>query len=86
MLARFKRIPPERAAVAAVLAAVLATALPVKVYGFRDLRDPLHQGAAQAFLGVTLLLEVRVVGQHLLVFVDLQLGVQLLQLFLILVE
>lgn len=84
VLARFKRIPPQRAAVAAVLAAVLATALPVKVHGFRDLRDPLHQGAAQAFLGVALLLEVRVVGQHLLVFVDLQLGVQLLQLFLML--
>lgn len=82
MLARFKQVPPQRAAVAAVLAAVLAAALPVEVHGLRDLRDALHQRAAQALLGVALLLQVGIVGEHLLVFVDFQLGVQLLQLLL----
>lgn len=81
-MARFKRVPPQGAAVAAVLAAVLSAALPVDVHVLRDLRDPFHQGAAQAFLGVALFVEVRVVGQHLLAFVDLQLGVELLQLIL----
>lgn len=56
MLACFKQVPPQSAAVAAVLAAVLAAALPVEVHGLRDLRDSLHQRAAQALLGVTLLL------------------------------
>lgn len=65
-----------------MLAAVLSAALTVQVHVLRDLRDPLHQGAAQTFLGVALLVEVRVVGQHLLAFVDLQLGVELLQLIL----
>lgn len=52
------------------------------MHGLRDLCYPFHQGAAQAFLGIALLLEVRVVGEHLLPFVDFQLGVQLLQLIL----
>lgn len=82
MLAGFKQVPPQRAAVAAVLAAVLAAALPVEVHCLRDLRDALHQRAAQALLGVALLLQVGIVGEHLLVFVDFQLGVELLQLFL----
>lgn len=82
MLACFKQVPSQRAAVAAVLAAVLPAALPVEVHGLRDLRDALHQRAAQALLGVALLLQVGIVGEHLLVFVDLQLGVQLLQLLL----
>lgn len=82
MLACFKQVPPQCAAVAAVLAAVLAAALPVKVHGLRDLCDALHQRAAQALLGVALLLQVGIVGEHLLVFVDFQLGVKLLQLLL----
>lgn len=73
-----KRVPPQSAAFAAVFAAVLAAALAVDVHGLWDLCDALHQGATQAFLGVALLLKVGVVGQHLLTFVDLQLGVQLL--------
>lgn len=81
-MARVRRVSPQGAAVAAVLAAVLPAALPVEVHVLRDLRDALHQGAAQTFLGVALLVEVRVVGQHLLAFVDLQLGVELLQLIL----
>lgn len=81
-MARFKRVSPQGAAVAAVLAAILSAALPMDVHVLRDLGDTLHQGAAQAFLGIALLVEVRVVGQHLLAFVDLQLGVELLQLIL----
>lgn len=82
MVARFKWVSSQGAAVAAVFAAVLTTALPVYVHGLRDLCYPFHQGAAESFLGVALLLEVRVVGEHLLTFVDFQLGVQLLQLIL----
>lgn len=82
MVARFKWVSPQGAAVAAMFAAVLTTALPVYVHGLRDLRYPFHQGAAKTFLGVALLLEVRVVGEHLLTFVDFQLGIQLLQLIL----
>lgn len=81
-MARLKRVSPQGAAVAAVFAAVFSAALPVDVHVLRDLRDPFHQGAAQTFLGVALLVEVGVVGQHLLAFVDLQLGVELLQLIL----
>lgn len=76
------RIPPQGAAVAAVLAAVLATTLSVHVHGLGDLGYALHQGAAQAFLGAALLLEVRIIRKHLLAFVDFQLGVKLLQLIL----
>lgn len=82
MVTRFKGVSPQGAAVAAVFAAILTAALPVDVHGLRDLRDPFHQGAAEAFLGVPLLLEVRVVGEHLLTLVDFQLGVQLLQFLL----
>lgn len=82
MVARFKRVSPQGAAVAAVFAAVLTAALPVYVHGLWDLCYPFHQGASQTFLGVALLLEVRVVGEHLLAFVDFQLGVQLFQLIL----
>lgn len=82
MVARLIVVFPQGASVAAVLAAVITAALAVQVHGLRDLRYASHQGATQAFLGVALLLEVRVVGQHLLSFVDLQLGVQLLQLIL----
>lgn len=81
-MGRFERVSPQGAAVAAVLAALLSAALPVDVHVLRDLRDPFHQGAAQTFLGVALLVEVRVVGQHLLAFVDLQLSIELLQLIL----
>lgn len=77
-----KWISPQGAAVAAVFAAVIAAALAVDVHALWDLGYPLHQGAAQAFLRVSLLLEVRVVGEHLLPFVDFQLGVQLFQLVL----
>lgn len=65
-----------------MFAAVLTTALPVYVHGLWDLCYPFHQGATQTFLGVALLLEVRVVGEHLLTFVDLELGIELLQLVL----
>lgn len=82
MVTRFKWVSPQGAAVAAVFAAVLTTALAVYVHGLWDLCYPFHQGASQTFLGVALLLEVRVVGEHLLTFVDFQLGVQLLQLIL----
>lgn len=82
MVAGFKRVPPQGAAVAAVFAAVLAAALPVQVHGLRDLCYPFHQGAAETFLGIALLLQVRVVGEHLLPFIDFQLGVQLLQFIL----
>lgn len=82
VVTRFEWVPPQRAAVAAVLTPVLAAALAVDVHALRDLGYPLHQRAAQAFLGVALLLEVRVVGEHLLTLVDFELGVQLLQLIL----
>lgn len=82
MVTGFKRVPLQGAAVAAVLAAVLAAALAVDVHRLWDLCDSFHQRAAQAFLGVALLLEMRIVGQHLLTFVDLQLCIQLLQLIL----
>lgn len=82
MLAWFKMVPPQGAAVAAMFTAVLATALSVYVHGLGDLRYPFHQGAAEPFLGVALLLQVRVVGEHLLTFVDFQLSIQLLQLIL----
>lgn len=82
MTARFTQVPPQSAAVAALFTAVLATALAVYVHGLWDLCYPFHQGATQAFLGVALLLKVRVVGEHLLAFVDFQLGVQLLQFIL----
>jgi len=78
----FKRVSPQGAAVAAVFAAVLTTALPVYVHAFWDLCYPFHQGATQTFLRVAFLLEMRVVGEHLLMFVDFQLGIQLLQLLL----
>ena len=78
----FKRVPLQGAAVAAVLAAVLAAALAVHVHGLWDLCDPLHQRTAQAFLGAAFLLEMRVVCEHLLAFIDLQLSIELLQLIL----
>ena len=82
VMTRFKWVSPQGAAVAAVFAAVLTTALPVYVHALWDLCYPFHQRAAQTFLRVAFLLEVRVVGEHLLVFVDFQLGIKLLQLIL----
>lgn len=82
VVTRLKWVSPQSAAVAAMFAAVFTAALPVYVHVLWDLCYPFHQGAAQPFLGVSLLLKVRVVGKHLLTFVDFQLGVQLLQLIL----
>ncbi len=70
VVTRFKWVSPQSAAVAAMFAAVLTAALPVYVHGLWDLCDSFHQGAAQTFLRVALLLEVRVVGKHLLTFID----------------
>lgn len=82
VMARFKGVSPQSTAVAALFAAIFSAALAVKVHCLRDLCNPFHQGASQAFFGIALLLEVWVVGKHLLVFVDFKLGVQLLQLLL----
>lgn len=82
VVARLKGISPQGAAVAAVFAAIITTALPVQVHSLWDLCYPFHQRATQTLFGVALLLKVRVVGKHLLTFVDFQLGVQLLQLVL----
>lgn len=65
-----------------MFAAFFAAALAVKVDGLWDLCDSFHQGATQAFFGVAFLLEVRVVCEHLLAFVDLQLCIELFQLIL----
>ena len=74
-------VSPQGAAGAALL--VVPAALPVHVLqALRDLCDAAHQRAAQTLLGAALLLQVGVVGQHLLPLVHLQLGVQLLQLVL----
>ena len=71
-------VPAQRAA-----GLLVAAALPVDVLqAVRELRDAAHQRAAQPLLGAALLLQVGVVGQHLLPLVHLQLGVQLLQLVL----
>lgn len=82
VMARLTGVSPQSAAVAAVFTPILATALAVYVHGLWDLCYALHQRATQAFLGVALLLKVRVVGKHLLAFVDFQLGVELLQFIL----
>lgn len=82
VMTRFKGVSLQGAAVAAMFTAVLATTLAVYVHRLWDLCYSFHQGAAQAFLGVALLLEMRVIGKHLLTFVDFQLGVQFLQLIL----
>lgn len=82
LMARLKRVSPQRAALAAVLAAIVSAALAVQVHGLWDLCDAFHQGAAQSFFGVAFLLKVRIIGKHLLPLVDLQLGIQLLQLIL----
>lgn len=50
MVAWFKLVSPQGAAVAAVLAAIVSAALAVDVHGFRDLCDAFHQGATQALL------------------------------------
>lgn len=50
LMARLKWVPSQRAAFAAVLAAIISAALAVQVHGLWDLCDPFHQGAAQAFL------------------------------------
>lgn len=65
-----------------MFAAVITATLAVDVHGLWDLRYPLHQRASQTFLGVALLLEVGVVGQHLLALVHFQLRVEFLQLIL----
>lgn len=58
---------------------ILTTAMAaVPVHSLWDLSDAPHEGAAQALLGAALLLEMGVVGQHLLALVDLQLDVELL--------
>lgn len=75
VMTRFSWVSLQGATVAAVFAAVLTTALPVNVHILWDFRDPFHQGATEALLGIAFLLEVRVVGEHLLTLVDLQLGV-----------
>lgn len=77
-------VSSQSAAVATVLAAAVfsATLAVVHVHGLRDLRDPFHQGATEALFGIAFLLEVGVVGQHLLAFVDFQLGVELFQFIL----
>lgn len=80
-MGRVEGIPSKGAAVAPVLTTVTfltAAIAAMSVQGLRDLSEALHERAAQALLGAALLLEMGVVGQHLLALVDLQLDVELL--------
>lgn len=68
--------------VASVFSRLLVFPAALSMHRLWNLSDAPHQRTTQTFLGAPLLLEMRVVRQHLLPLVNLQLGVEFLQLLL----